>query len=465
MDVAPFVVQQPTGITQNGSNTTFTFIGKFADNNRKQTFTANYYDQQLNQWFNKNFTFTKIKSLLTSSPASQIHPSPTSITANRCQTETFNISFANVRYGNPWETPPLAYGSITTYEYLIPIGWKLGSATSNGNAWLPGSNNEVLTSDLTNGIGGTISIRPTNIACGAGLLAGQVVNIPITRPAPSLNITGDPSICSGFKTYVLNGVPTGATVNWALSNSVHASIPIPSNNNSVNVTRITSTNISVILSATVTDCITTYPAVSKTIILGRPTISAGSVPYKYWNGNPTTDYNNICNSQNTYTNMPVTGATSVLWTRTAASPTNTSWSQVGNNLNFYFWAVGQTAVFNVNASNACGSTSQNFGFKSISCGGGGGCDQYRVSPNPAKGFVEITLLKIPPPCERSSRAEISERTISEIRIYDNSGKLKLVRKEKGAKQSKVNLVDLIPGLYTLEIKGGDYSEKHQLIIQ
>ena len=384
----------------------------------------------------------------------------------RCQISNATISFPNIQWYTTFENPEVCFGSVADYEFQLPANWSIGANTSNGSNWIPGGNNVVVTSDLTTGDGSDIKIRASNKSCGIGLESnGPVSTVRISRPTPSLTISGDPSICSGSKPYVLNGVPAGATVNWALSSSVHASIPIPSNNNSVNVTRITSTNTSVILSATVTDCITTYPAVSKTIILGRPTISAGSVPYKYWNGNPTTDYNNICNSQNTYTNMPVTGATSVLWTRTAASPTNTSWSQVGNNLNFYFWAVGQTAVFNVNASNACGSTSQNFGFKSISCGGGGGCDQYRVSPNPAKGFVEITLLKIPPPCERSSRAEISERTISEIRIYDNSGKLKLVRKEKKANQSKVILNDLKTGLYTLEIISGNYSEKQQLIIQ
>ena len=70
--------------------------------------------------------------------------------------------------------------------------------------------------------------------------------------------------------------------------------------------------------------------------------------------------------------MPVTGASSVTWSRIAASPSNTNWSQVGNNLNFYFWAVGQTAVFRIVAANSCGSASYDFGFRSISCGGGGG---------------------------------------------------------------------------------------------
>jgi len=46
--VPPVVVQQPTGITNNSTITTFNFVGKFVDYNNKQTFTVNYYNSSTN---------------------------------------------------------------------------------------------------------------------------------------------------------------------------------------------------------------------------------------------------------------------------------------------------------------------------------------------------------------------------------------------------------------------------------
>ena len=168
--------------------------------------------------------------------------------------------------------------------------------------------------------------------------------------------------------------------------------------------------------------------------------------------------------------MYSTGATSFIWTRTAASPTNTNWSQSGNNLTFYFWNPGQTATFKITATNGCGSVSQSLGFKSISCGGGdGGCLRYNVSPNPAKGTLKVVVPNIPPPCDYlktdGSASDLkSIRTISEILIYDLSGNLKKTQKVKDAKEVNVNLNGLRTGTYYIEIKDGEYSEMQKVII-
>ena len=169
--------------------------------------------------------------------------------------------------------------------------------------------------------------------------------------------------------------------------------------------------------------------------------------------------------------MQITGATSVAWSRIAASPSNTTWSQSGNNINFYFWAVGQTAVFRINASNACGTTTNDFGFKSINCGeGGGGCDQFAVSPNPAKNSVKVSVLNIPPPYLSATSAssktmETSKRSITEIKIYDNAGNLKQTQKEYKSKQATIDLTGYKSGVYFIEITDGNFKESQQIIIQ
>ena len=206
----------------------------------------------------------------------------------------------------------------------------------------------------------------------------------------------------------------------------------------------------------------------KSLYIGTPYIGSNTPPLIIWTGNPSTDYNNVCNYQTTYTNMPVSGATSVVWTRTAASPSNTNWGQNGNNLNFYFWNVGQTATFKITASNGCGSVSQSLGFKSISCGGGG-CLRYNVSPNPAKGTLKVVVPNIPPPCDYlktdgSASNLKSSRTISEILVYDLSGNLKKKQSVNKAKEVNVNLNGLRTGTYYIEIRDGNYSEKQKIVI-
>jgi hypothetical protein len=100
VNVNPLVVQQPYNISVNSTGITFNFVGRFTDNNNKQTFRVRYTSQS-RQSLTWDATYTKIRSLLQANPFSQIQPSPASITAQRCQIRTFNIAFPNVSYGNP----------------------------------------------------------------------------------------------------------------------------------------------------------------------------------------------------------------------------------------------------------------------------------------------------------------------------------------------------------------------------
>jgi len=132
LNVNPTVVQQPFNLSTSGGNITFNFVGRFSDYNNKQTFTV-YYTNASNQAVTYDFPFIKIKSLLTAISCAQVQPSPSSITAPRCEINNFNISFSNVQYGNPFESPQICYGTVTNYEYLLPNGWSIGANVSNGS--------------------------------------------------------------------------------------------------------------------------------------------------------------------------------------------------------------------------------------------------------------------------------------------------------------------------------------------
>ena len=96
---------------------TFTFKGKFADANQKQTFRVYFTDNT-----SYPFDFKKIKSLFYGTSCTPIQPSQPVINAPRCQITNFPISFNNVQWSTNFESPIVCFGSITTYEYLLPIG-------------------------------------------------------------------------------------------------------------------------------------------------------------------------------------------------------------------------------------------------------------------------------------------------------------------------------------------------------
>lgn len=308
-------IVQPSG---NVTNTVFNFKGKFDDKNNKQTFQCNYKDGGgLDK--STTFTFPKIKSLyypfIPNPPATNptiIIPNQATITAPRCQIINSIISFANVVYGNPSETPTITYGTVMDYEYLLPTGWKLNNGTpSNGTSWQAGFNSATVTSDLANGIGGSIRIRPSNIACGTGLISGQEAVVLISRPAPTLNITPSQNqICTGQTvSYTINGMPAGSTVKWTLpTNTTLAQITSSDILPTVSVKALTGAG-TVTLTATVTHCSFPYP------VLQDIQIGVGTYPQVRLN------YDNICGKLLQaipffYSNNPGTGTTGFRWSLT-----------------------------------------------------------------------------------------------------------------------------------------------------
>lgn len=416
---------------------TITFKGIFYDNNSKQTFHIVYSDGS-----SYDFKFKKIKSLFYPLCA-PIQPNVGVIVSPRCEITTTPVSFNNIQWATAFESPAFCFGSITTYEYLLPGGWSIGATISNGTDWIPGNNSAIIKSDLANGVDDWVYIRPVN-SCGPGLVEGQAqtVKIPISRPAPALAIAGNQSaICSGCETFNISGMSAGATVQWSLSNN-DASISGCSDCNTVTVCRNSSVNKTVVLTATVTHCSFTYP-VEYTIALGTPEPD-----------NPGFMLIDPIMGKLLAKTHPVPGATQYKWYKDGQLFTYPGGGTGSDILLFPIPKICDvTYNIGVEVVNACGTSSRAQSWVYVPC------DEYFiVSPNPATTDVSVTV-------DENKLSKNTKASIQEIRIYDLNGNLKKIQKFNNLKRAIINTTGLRGGTYLIEITNGTYKESKQIIIK
>lgn len=440
-----YVTQLPT----QPVGSTFTFKGKFADANQKQSFRIYYSDGT-----SYDFEFKKIKSLFFNNPNSQscpgIQPNQTSITAPRCQITNFNISFSNIQWSTFGESPDYCFGAITTYEYQLPNGWSIGSNVSTGTNWIASGNNVTITSDLSNGVNGVILIRPGN-ACGTGLQNGQTpAQIPIFRPAPSFSISSTQDyICSGSVDFTLNGMPAGSTVQWSVSDQSLAQITAGSTSPTVTVTKVGG-NGEITLTATVTHCSFIY-SVPKTVAVG-----AGAPPLI-----TNLNYDQSCGTfMEAYSSNPGS-ATGYIW--------NLNFGQVVQNSDGYgsdyFYVkplinspqAGQSYYnyISVQAKNACGvsdpSETRQFTVGPVpsTCGQNGGtCETGCTKCCPI-------LLIAPNPTTSSLVIQVTDGTeFTRVRIIDKMGNMKKEFGTISTKRATINVQELSSDIYRIQVYNG-----------
>jgi hypothetical protein len=116
---------------------------------------------------------------------------------------------------------------------------------------------------------------------------------------------------------------------------------------------------------------------------------------------------------------------------------------------------GPVGTMYCQVSNVCGSN-ENYLMVNITC------MSYTVSPNPAKSEITISLSD-----ENAKHMDVSElknKFIKKIKIFDKSGNVQKI-KDFGDKSSNatINISDLQPGYYILEINKEEGNESHQLI--
>jgi len=549
-----------TNISHTTTQTTFNFVGSFRDVNINQVFRVTYRLPNDSIDRNYNFDFKRIKSLFHSTATcARIQPNQLSVSAPSCQITNIAISFPNVQYGNPFESPQLCYGTITTYEYLLPAGWQLNGFTSNGSNWIAGDNSETVTTNLLGGNNGQILVRPTN-SCNTSLSKNQPpVAISITRPnTPVLKINNSTSLTlycgdAGAKTFTVENAGTCITgYEWLVANkgwydasgnlitaniitttpsitiypscttsnppqavqvkikagseeisstvgvtfssaapplaisgpdefctSASYSVPISPAcgasvtwsleylNNHPNVATLSCTNCqtttltkynngTALLRATVS-----FPNCNSTGIYEKY-IGVGSPVIRGWYNSPTNsseplnpssrfqfNWNDACYTQYINTNMDITANATVLW-EDAGNSGGVTWTQVGNNLRFYFSDLDQYAYFRVTATNSCGSQSVLYRFRSVSenCSGGTPL-RVMASPNPATSNLTVSLVA------KGDNKKIKE--IMEIRIIDKLGTIKqkwTYSKSAGNQPKQLDISKLSQDIYTIMVFDG-----------
>ena len=483
LNINPTVVQQPFNISVSGANITFNFIGRFTDNNNKQTFQVFYTDVN-NSSQNFDFTYSKIKSLAIANPYSNISPQPASIVAQRCQTQNFNISFANVKYGNPFEAPVISYGTVTNYEYLLPANWYLNGILSNGSNWIAGGNNVIVTSDLSTGDGANIRIRASNIACAPGLYPGQESVVAISRPAPSLSITASAiQLCGNQSgTYTINGMPPGATVNWSIvypvgaPNTNLAQITGPSNQPSVSIQAAASGSGTFYVTATVTHCAFTYTA-NQFVQAGPPqSIMNRGVYINNGGYQLLTSSINFTNNTDCWISLPAPVVVPYTWTQNMitgntsfSAPNNTGYNDAGHIQFNKPVSAGASINLSVNSSTACGNLTDRFTIMY------NGPSQLMISPDPAS--TEIAVSFVPPATDAGSTAKaallnikdqqtlntILHPRIMRIKITDATGNVVRQYNYSGMEKVNLDISTLRAGTYTISALNGTQWSSRQLI--
>ncbi|MBI1780026.1 MAG: T9SS type A sorting domain-containing protein [Sphingobacteriales bacterium] len=188
ISISPFYAVINSAITVSADSLSISFTGYFIDQNISQRFDVFYKNGAAPVPFN----FTKIRSLTFNNPTTcgRIQLTQASVTPAICQNVNIPISFGNVQWNNINDGS--CFGSITNYEYQLPVGWKIGNFTSTGNNWYLGTNSVTVTTNLLGGNGQNILIRPSTVGCAAGLANGQLpATISISRAnAPLLNVGG-----------------------------------------------------------------------------------------------------------------------------------------------------------------------------------------------------------------------------------------------------------------------------------
>ncbi len=392
---SPILVSGVSNLSHTSTQTTFTFVGSFRDVNINQMFKIDYTPNggTASSYFPQ---FKRIKSLFYGT-CTPIQPSINPISAEICKVVNIPLSFSNLQWKTEFEPLSSAcFGSISTYEYLLPTGWSLNGNVSTG-AWLPAGNSVIITSDLSTGSGQFVQIRAINSGCGSNLVKGAPIAIAITRPNPPLNITGGaPQLCfPNSYNYILDGVPDGAVVTWP----ANSYFTISSSGNTATFSPTSAANGSTFITASVylPACGITVPK-SIPVSVGTPYVTFDIVSFPYeepncyevW-GIYTFQAQQITGYPGTYSDLQWG------WRNLTLGTSYTDPTIYGTQYSFFPYDAGVYEIW-TKANNICG-TSTLESVKTITvfdvCTGMSKMQQSPivVYPNPTKGNIKIQIPK------------------------------------------------------------------------
>ncbi len=407
---------------------------------------------------NYNFPFAYIKSMSTDRIVTTY--SPLSIQAPRCQTGTFTVSYDRISWKN--QETGATFGQITDYQVSVPAGWKVNGLTSSGiNDWKNiNQTSFTVESNINSGVtNSSVIIRPYN-ACASGLAPGTETGIPIVRPAPNMSISSpsDFTICSGSKTFTLNGLPTLGQTTWSLTNFQNTGSLGSSTNTSVTVDKAINGRGKETLQASVTDCIETYPPVTKVITFGAPTaVLIQSMNNLNTCDDESTSFRILPSSSGFYAyegTLTVIGdydlATNFTWDQIAGSNSNFAWSANGRTVTVSSKTGGmQMLTLKCTISNSCGSATKYFYF-------GPECAIAARIAKPSNESTDIAATNVLQPNPTKGIINLHIDTgIKSVVVLNMSGiEIERIKFRGGNQTETINIQNLPVGVYIIRIFDG-----------
>lgn len=460
----PTIITGVTGLSSNATSTTFTFIGRFSDDNNTQSFRVDFTKSDNSSDFYIS-EFKKIKSLKHPSIPSTINTNIPEIVSQICQITTHNLTFTNIRFGNGFDGSVVAYGnSVTQYEYLLPNGWSLNGTPSTGS-WITSTNSVTITSDQTGGDRSSIQIRALNTDCGTSLSKSPIKNIPISRPEPPLSITGPTQLCyPNSYNYTLSGVPSGGVITWN-TNSYYTS---SSSGNTATILPTSAANgvTNITASVYLPSCGLTFTK-SFTVSIGAPYVTFDIVGYPYSEPNCYETYGiytfqaqQATGYPNTYTGFEWG------WRNLTTNTVSSDPTIYGSGYTFFPEEAGTYQIW-VRPTNQCGSgalesvkiiTVNNFCYSFRS---GITASSVLAFPNPTKDVINLTVTSK----DKSDKFVRTNKVV--VVLFEAKSALK-VREWKFENQQKtytLNVKGLKKGIYYLRYMNGNKRETKQIIIE
>ncbi len=349
----------------------------------------------------------------------------------------------------------------------ISYTWNLGSSN---NGWLYNGSPAPQTIQTTTN---TLTLTPVCGNTSNNIFVSVTANSNnyttntsvISSSIPTFIIGGSDVVCSGSENYSITNLPCNATVSWLTSDPAIASV-----SSSSNIGTLTQVgNGLVTLTANVSAC-GQPQTVTKQVPIGLPpaptsflfntvSVTPQSAPSFCLDAN--VDYEVFI--------MDVVPATTYTWTVNGNGQLRfgqgTSEVGITTGYNSYNWLD-----VTIQPENGCGTGSSTVLSFPV-------CSERRMpiikavklSPNPASEMVMVQIDEAKLKTNASLKAKGSSAKISsttEISILDFAGIVRRqIKAPTGAKQYKVNLVGLKPGIYFIEVSIGQAKERQQLIIQ
>jgi len=259
-------------------------------------------------------------------------------------------------------------------------------------------------------------------------------------------ITGSSVLCSGNYTFSVDGLIAGYSISWSSSTN----LSYTSSSGTSAVFRVIGTGQGSINASIKSPSGQTLELTKKSVWIGKPNFTL--------DGETQLDVRMMGIAEVLYQPDQYQGVTNVNWTRSGAIASVTGGLVIAR---FRAGSLpGYGAVY-ATATNSCGSKENRL---LVEVTGG----WYKVYPNPANNVLSVESINSNKSVSntnlRSKTATINTASSqTEIRLYDKMMQLKLKKTFNGVK-TKINVSNLRPGIYILQIIKGKNIYKKEIII-